>query len=72
MFPVARPFLRECHTVLVRSCEKFDAAFEAKVALKALRRVLRFRSLPNGINVHPNQINGWKKVVVDNVASLFA
>ncbi|MFZ0207360.1 MAG: hypothetical protein WAL59_14865 [Roseiarcus sp.] len=42
------------------------------MALKALRRVLRFRSLPNGINVHPNQINGWKKVVVDNVASLFA
>ena len=43
-----------------------------KIALEALREDATVPELAKRHGVHPNQIYGWKKLVVDNMASLFA
>ena len=57
---------------MTKSRNKFDAAFKAKIALEALRDVATVPELAKRYGVHPNQIYGWKKLVLDNMASLFA
>ena len=57
---------------MTKSRQKFDAAFKAKVALEALRDDMTVPDLAKRHGVHPNQIYGWKKQAVDNLASLFA
>jgi transposase-like protein len=62
--------LNRWSTDKTKSRKKLDVAFKAKVALEALRQVATVPELAKRHGIHPNQIYGWKKQVLDNVASL--
>ncbi|MCK1723760.1 transposase [Bradyrhizobium sp. 141] len=48
---------------MTKSRKKFDAAFEAEIALEGLREVSTVPQPAKRHGVHPNQIYGWKKQV---------
>ena len=57
---------------MTKSRKKFDAAFKSKIALEALCEFATVPELAKRHGIHQNQIYGWKKLVLDNMASLFA
>jgi transposase-like protein len=52
---------------MTKSRKKFDAAFKAKIALEALREIATLPELAKRHGVHPNQIHGRKKQVLEPV-----
>jgi len=50
----------------------FDGAFEAKVALDALRGLKSVSELASQHQVHPTQITLWKKQLLEGAAEVFA
>ena len=50
---------------------KFSAEFKAKVVLEALKERSTIEELARKYELHPNQINSWKKEAVANMALLF-
>ena len=50
---------------------KHSPAFKAKVALEAMKGEQTVAELAAGFEVHPNQIQTWKKALVDGAAAIF-
>lgn len=51
--------------------KRHSAEFKAKVALEAYRGLKTAQQLARDYEIHPTQINQWKKQLREGVASLF-
>jgi len=55
-----------------KSRRKFTAEFKAKVVLEALKERSTIEELARKYDLHPTQINTWKREAVANMAAVFS
>ena len=53
------------------SRRKFTAEFKAKVCIEALKERQSIESLSKKYDLHPTQINNWKKEFLSNSSTVF-
>ena len=54
-----------------RSKRKFTAEFKSKVCIEAIREQQTIESLSKKHDLHPTQINTWKKEFLNNMSVVF-
>jgi transposase len=54
-----------------KSRRKFGAEFKAKVILEALKERSTIEELARKYELHPTQINTWKREAITNMAAVF-
>ena len=50
---------------------KFTSKFKSKVAIEALQERLSIQEIAQKYQLHPNQIQKWKREFLDNAAQVF-
>lgn len=56
----------------MRPRQVYDEQFKAKVALEAIKGEKTIAEIASQYKVHPNQIMGWKKHLLEKAAGLFS
>jgi transposase len=54
-----------------KSRRKFSAEFKAKVVIEALKERSTIEELARKYELHPTQINAWKREALSNMSSVF-
>ena len=54
-----------------RERKRYDAALKAKVALEAVKEEKTLIQLSEQFQVHANQINEWKKLLLEKASEVF-
>ena len=57
---------------MAKTRRRFSAEFKFKVALAAAKGTKTLNELSSEYGVHPNQISGWKRELMDGGATLFS
>lgn len=52
--------------------KRYSAAFKAKVALEAVKKEKTIAQLSSEYGVHPNQINNWRKRLLEELPEIFS
>lgn len=55
----------------MKTRRKFSAEFKTKVVLEALKERFTLSQIADKYEVHPNQINQWKKQFIENADTVF-
>ena len=56
----------------MRPRQVYDEQFKAKVALEAIKGEKTIAEIASQYKVHPSQILGWKKYLLENVSGIFS
>jgi transposase len=56
----------------LRPRQVYDEQFKAKVALEAIKGEKTIAEIASQYKVHPSQILGWKKHLLENVSGIFS